>query len=55
MEPTIYILQGESGLVFIATTDYEKIKEMKALIHFDGTHRRVSEWINGKCIFTHSI
>lgn len=49
---TIYIVQGRSGIVFIATSNYEKAKEVKdGLNSIESDRGLLSTWINGKHIF----
>jgi len=49
---TIHVVQGRSGLVFIATSNYEKAKEVKDSLNSLERDRCVlSTWIDGKNVF----
>lgn len=52
-DKTIYVVQGRSGIVFMATDDYSKAKAIKdSLNEMEGDRGRMSYWENGKCILS---
>lgn len=46
---TVYVLQGSSGVVFMATTDRTKVKELQEKIKVE---TKIQYWVNGQHIFT---
>lgn len=51
-QETIYVVQGRSGIVFLATMKYDKAKELQnSLNSIESDRGYITHWINDKLIF----